>query len=100
MKIHRYVLFLAVLVTVSSQAQIKNIEKLRIWSGDRHWSFDSGLNFRYNNTDGNYVFQIGARAGVLYKFKDKKDKFNNKLRKSSKKVKNLIEESEKFYQGE
>ena len=79
MKHQAYLLILAVLIALPLQAQIKNIEKLRIWSGDRHWSADGRVDLSYNNIDGNYVFQVGTNAGVLYKFRDKNEKFNNKI---------------------
>lgn len=75
-------LALVVLASLSfllAPAQITNIEKLRKWTGERKMDLKTGLNFSYTNNDGAYIFNIGANAGVLYKFKDGTNKLNNKL---------------------
>jgi len=78
MKSGHYIVFAFSLLSFCIHSQIRNIEELRIWSGDSPWLINSGLNFSYNNNDGNYVYELGAKAGTLFKFKDKSGKLNNK----------------------
>lgn len=70
---------MAILFCSAGNAQITNIEAMRIWSGDSPWTFNSDLNFNYTNNDGDYNFRIGASASVLYKFKDLKDLENTEV---------------------
>ena len=50
-----------------------------MYIGERQFAINSGLRFSYNNNDGNYVYQIGASVGCLFKLKDKKGGYNNKF---------------------
>lgn len=78
MKSGHFLLFAFSLLSFCLHSQIRNIEELRIWSGDSPWLINSGLNFSYTNNDGNYVYELGARAGTLFKYKDKSGELNNK----------------------
>ena len=67
------------LTTIFCTAQIKNIESMRMWTGDKKLVLDSGISLSYNNNNGDYVLQFDANAGALFKFKDKNGDLNNKL---------------------
>ncbi|NNF74132.1 MAG: DUF481 domain-containing protein [Flavobacteriaceae bacterium] len=79
MRIPIYPSIMAFLICFISNAQIENIEASRIWSGDSPWTFNSDLTFSYWNNDGNYNFLVGASSSVLFKFKDQKDRSNDKV---------------------
>ncbi|MBT8287565.1 MAG: DUF481 domain-containing protein [Flavobacteriaceae bacterium] len=61
------------------QAQIFNTESLRMFTGKQALNIKGGLNFSYNNNDGAYLYQVGAKIGGLLKTKDGKDSLNNKF---------------------
>ena len=77
----RSLLFICVSLSIGSQlsAQIVNVERLRKFIGDRHFAIESGLNFSYDNNNGQYVYRFIPSAAVLYKFKDKGGQLNNKF---------------------
>ena len=78
MKIPFYSSFLIFISCFVAQAQIENIEALRIWSGDKPWTINSDLVFSYRNNDGNYNYLIGASSSVLFKFRTRNDRYKEK----------------------
>ena len=61
--------FLSISVTVLV-AQTVNFETLRKQTDTSRFVIAAGINFDYSDTDGDYIYKLGAEAGVQLKSKD------------------------------
>lgn len=68
-------------LSIGSQlsGQIVNTERLRKYIGDKNLAINTGLNFSYDDNNGQYVYRLNARSAILYKFRDKDSLLNNKI---------------------
>ena len=65
------VIALAMIFTSQIEAQIVNIENLRMRTNDQLFLMTGDVSFSYSNNDGNYNYKINSRLGTSLKSKNK-----------------------------